>query len=400
MNTLFTIQKKLFATLLIMIGFGAMASAQTVCEWRLTNPTYSSVDPDGAGPALGSATFLLQVRATVGTIPDVTAISVGWSFQSSKAMIPTTPGCAIVSAPANVSVSAAFAAGGYAYTVVNQCGVYNQTAGGQNFDRRAVGTMDAVTGNGVVLTTAWMDMFTVTLWTLSNSDPQGGYVIINSGAGGSPGEFTTYAISDVPANEYPVNSLTYNTPLPLSAAAPVSFASFDVKCSGNGALIKWATSQESNSNYFEVQRSTDGNVWTSLGRTPAAGYSADTRTYNQIDLEAGNAMYRIKQVDKDGRITYTDIQRVNCEVKNISTVIYPVPARVVLNVAIKSDKTVRTQLVLMDITGKLVRKLDVNIQKGSNNYRFDLKGLSSGEYILRSADASLLELNRKFTIVQ
>lgn len=398
MNTNYTTHKKIVIIFLLFFGVSASTIAQ-ICEWRLVNPTFSSTDPDGAGPALGSATFTLQVRSTGANIPDVTGISVGWSFQSAFAMIPTTPGCAIVSAPANVPVSAAFTAGGYAYTVVNQCGIYNQTAGGQNFDRRAVGTMDAVSGNGVVLTTAWMDMFTVTLWTLSNSIPQGGYVVINSGAGGSPGEFTTYAISDVLANEYIANSLTYNTPLPLGGAAPVSFASFDATCSPNGALVKWATAQESNSDYFEVQRSENGSIWKTIGRTPAASYSSDRRDYNQIDLEAGNALYRIKQVDKDGRTTYTDVVRANCEVKNVTTLLYPVPAKDVLNVVVKSDKAVRTQLLVFDITGKLVKRTDANVQNGTNNFRINLVGLSSGDYIIKSTDPAI-QLNKKFTVVR
>ncbi|MFT3981903.1 MAG: T9SS type A sorting domain-containing protein [Ferruginibacter sp.] len=398
MNTNYTTLKKLAIALVFLLSVSSISMAQD-CEWRLETPTFTSVDPDGAGPALGSATFTLQVRTRVGSIPNVTAISVGYSYQSANAMIPTTPGCSIVSGPANVTISPAFAAGGFAYTTVNQCGDFAQNTGGQNFDKRAVGTMDAVSGSGVTLTTAWTDVFTVTLWTLSNSNPQGGYVIINSGAGGNPGEFNTYAISDASFNEYIAYSLTYVTPLPLGTTAPVTFTSFAAKCSGNGTLISWSTAQELNSDYFEVQRSTDGNIWKSIGRTPGAGISNGSRTYSQLDLEAGNAMYRIKQVDKNGQVTYTNIERANCDVKSISAVLYPVPAKDVLNVVIKSDKALNAQLVIMDITGKLVRKLETNLQNGTNNFRFDLTGLSSGEYILRSTDPSL-ELNKKFTIVR
>ena len=144
---------KTFITIKAFILFAIMsfcvqqkASAQ-LCEWRLTNETYNITDPDAAGPATGSVTFTLQVRTTSGTIPDVTAISVGFSYQSSLAMIPTTPGCAIVSTPANVAVSSAFAAGGYTYSVVNQCGSFSQTSDGQTFDKRAVGTGELKDGD-------------------------------------------------------------------------------------------------------------------------------------------------------------------------------------------------------------------------------------------------------------
>ena len=137
----------------------------------------------------------------------------------------------------------------------------------------------------------------------------------------------------------------------------------------------------------------------SLGRTAAAGNSSTDRSYNQIDLEAGNAMYRVKQVDKDGQFIYTGIERANCQVKNITSVIYPVPAQSELNVVIKSDRALNTQLVIFDATGRAVRRENVNIQNGSNNFKINLNGLSSGEYLLKSTNVEL-DLRKQFSIIR
>lgn len=388
--------------MLLLTAFSVISSAglnAQVCEWRLIAGTFNPADPDGAGPANGSATFTLQMRTTSGSITGVNVISTGFSYQSANAMVPTTITCpAVVNSPSNITLSDEFLAGGFTYSSVNQCNTFPQNAGGQPFDRTAAGTLDA-TGAGVTLNTTWKDAFTVTLWTKAVSNPQGGYVMINSGAGGSPGQLGSYAISDVSLNEYSVNSQTFVTPTPLGSALPVLFSQFDAKCSGNGTLISWATAQEANSDYFEVQRSNDGSTWKTIGRTPAAGNSGISRSYNQLDLEAGNALYRIKQVDKDGQAIYTNIERANCEVKNISSVIYPVPAKDVLNVVIKSDRAVRTQLMVFEISGKLVKKLDANVQNGTNNFRIDLKGLTSGDYIIRSSDEGI-ELNKQFSVIR
>ena len=110
-------------------------------------------------------------------------------------------------------------------------------------------------------------------------------------------------------------------------------------------------------------------------------------------------MYRIKQVDKDSQSIYTNSERANCEGKNISSVIYPVPAKDVLNVVIKSDRAVITQLMVFEISGKLVKKLDANVQNGTNNFRIDLKGLISGDYIIKSSDTGI-ELNKQFSIIR
>ena len=102
----------------------------------------------------------------------------------------------------------------------------NFTTGSQTFDRRAVGYSGTEVPS--TLTTTYVDIFTVTLWTLSTVNPEGGYVVINSGAGGTPGAFSTYAVSDDLANEYVANSLTYDTPLALGTGAlPVLFTKFD-----------------------------------------------------------------------------------------------------------------------------------------------------------------------------
>ncbi len=385
----------------VAVLFLSNRSFSQTCEWRLANQTYSSVDPDGAGPATGSATFTLQAHTVSGTVANVNAISTGFSYQSAFAMIPTTPGCAIVSNPANITVSPFYTTGGFSYTTVNQCSVLTPggseiTTGGQTFNRRAVGTMD---GTSVNITTAWQDMFTVTLWTLGSSFPQGGYIIINSGAGGTPGEFTTYAIADDLANEYVANSLTYTTPVALGGALPVLFSKFDAKCTNTGTLISWATTQEANSSRFEIERSTNGTTWANIGSVAASGNSTSNRAYQQLDLIGGTALYRIKQIDKDGQFIYTDVARTNCQVKNISSVIYPVPAKDMLNVVIKSDRPVRTQLMVYDMQGKLVKKVDVGITAGNNNFRINLIGLAPGDYMLRSNDA-VIELNKIFTVAR
>lgn len=385
---------------IILMVIIAVCSSYTLkaqlCEWRLGNGTYSSADPDGAGVATGSVTFTLQLHTVSGTIPLVTGISTGYNYQSARAMVPTTVNCPLASSPSNITLSAAFLAGGYSYLDVNQCSPFVQTGGTESFNSRAVGTLQAA-GVGVTLTTAWMDVFTVTLWTLNTGFPQGGYVSINSTEFGAPNPFSSYAISDQPANQYEANSLTFTTPLALGGALPVLFSKFDAKCTNTGTLISWATAQEANSSKFEIERSTNGTTWTNIGSVAASGTSSSNRNYQQIDLIGGAAFYRIKQIDKDGQFIYADVARTNCQVKNISSVIYPVPAFDILNVVIKSDRSVRTQLLVYDMQGKLVKKVDASILSGNNTFKINLIGLASGDYMIRSNDASI-ELNKVFTI--
>jgi hypothetical protein len=184
-----------------------------------------------------------------------------------------------------------------------------------------------------------------------------------------------------------------------SAALPVLFTKFDAGCTNNGALVSWSTGSESNSNYFELQRSLNGNDWTPVGTVKAAGNSSTGRTYQELDLDGGKAYYRIKQVDIEGNFIYTSIIRTNCDRKAIDMVIYPVPARDILNVVIRSDKSLKTRLLLVDGVGRIVRKMDVTLFNGSNTFLFNLEGLASGQYLIRS-NAPGVGFNKTFNIIR
>lgn len=369
-------KKILFSALMMFVV--SQLSAQTL-EWRLVNPTYSAVDPDGAGPATGSVTFTLQIHTVSGVVNNVNAISVGWNYQSANTMIPTPPGCSIVSNPANVTVSPTFVAGGFAYTTVNQCNNLNATGGSQTFDKRAIGTMD---GTDIDITTTWIDMFTVTLWTLGNT---GGYVSLNSGNGGSPGGFPTYAVSDDQANEYVVNSLTYSTPLAIGTV-PVTYTNFTGECSNAGAVLNWSTATEVNNDRFEVERSRNGVEWNKVGTVRGNGTTVSSKDYKFIDAEGGNALYRIKQIDTDGRFEYSKVVSVNCSVAGGGVKVFPNPARNLVQIVLRSEQRSSVTIQLVDNLGRVILERNEDVFQGSNTLKIGLNNIPAGTYSLRVVD--------------
>lgn len=380
------IMKKIILIFISALALNNAIAQDDVVSARVSQVSYSSVDPDGAGLATGSVTVRFEMMATMTVQAD--GFGIGFAFQSQFLMPSATPMLTPLGPLATLGWTAS----------PNYAGnpLPNIPYGGQTYNMSTIiGYNQGSTGLTMPITTSWQPILEVTYYTKGSSFPQGGYITLQPG--------TTLAQHSISADggftEYRVMSPSFPAPIGLGGTVPVLFSSFNAKCSGNGTLVSWSTSQEVNSDYFEVQRSTDGSNWKTIGTTPAAGYSSLSRNYNQLDLEAGNAIYRIKQVDKDGQATYTNYERANCDVKNISSVIYPVPARDVLNVVIKSDRAVRTQLMVFEISGKLVKKLDANVQNGTNNFRISLGGLPSGDYILKSSDAGI-ELNKQFSIIK
>ena len=230
----------------------------------------------------------------------------------------------------------------------------------------------------------------------------GGDTCANTGGGYAylqkTSEAAGTALTDPAFANIAIDVTSGEVPIGLGAL-PVLFTKFESHCTNNGALVSWSTGSEFNSNYFELQRSANGNDWTSVATIKASGNSSANRTYQQVDRNGGNAYYRIKEVDLDGHPIYTSIISTNCEFKNVDMVIYPVPARDLLNVVIRSDKALKTQLLIVDGVGKIVRRMDATLLNGSNTFLFNLKGLASGQYIIRS-NAPDIELNKTFNIIR
>lgn len=362
--------------------------------------SYSTDDPDGPGLAMGSVRFTLEMHTTSGSLA-VKEISVGYNYQSTKAMVPTDPGCvASATNPANITISPQFVAGGYTYTV-NQCNLAVTTGGLQVFDRTATGLLDQGTlGAGITLTTAWVPAFTVTLWALTPVMPEGGYALLQSSFNSSPGPNSNYAVVDGEGNEVPTSSLSFDAPLALtSATLPVGLSKFDITCTGNGAKLNWQTVSEQNSKNFEIEKSTNGATnWITIGSTNAAGNSSLSKQYEYFDLKGGTAYYRLRQIDRDGRFTYSSVQNVTCKAQNSSILLYPVPAKNIVNLVLSTERSSKASIVLVDMSGKVMRQINTSLEKGMNNLKVNVAGLSSGEYILKVVGSDAFK-TQKVTIL-
>ena len=93
---------------------------------------------------------------------------------------------------------------------------------------------------------------------------------------------------------------------------PVTFINFYLNKTNNEIHISWATANESNNNHFEIERSFDAGTWSVIAIVTAAGNTNSITNYTFTDknMNADVAYYRIKQVDNDGRTTYTAIRSI------------------------------------------------------------------------------------------
>ncbi len=109
---------------------------------------------------------------------------------------------------------------------------------------------------------------------------------------------------------------------------PVLFSSFTVEKKGVcAAVLNWETAIEKNNDYFDVERSSDGATFSSIGKVKSAGNSSAQQRYTFTDEHPvqGHNIYRIRQVDVDKKTTTSQVQNIkfDCLVDGIS--VYPNP---------------------------------------------------------------------------
>jgi len=170
---------------------------------------------------------------------------------------------------------------------------------------------------------------------------------------------------------------------PSQAPLPVTFALFNVNCSGGNVNLTWRTSNEKNSSEFLVEKSNDARNWKVIGTVSGAGQSSTERNYSYTDRASGNDFYRIAQQDIDGKKVYTSVMRGNCNGAQTFTV-FPNPASDKATITISSNQNTRLNVSIVDNKGAVVRKQQATILQGSSQVTINLSGLAKGVYTVQA----------------
>ncbi|WP_242928743.1 LamG-like jellyroll fold domain-containing protein [Pontibacter vulgaris] len=110
--------------------------------------------------------------------------------------------------------------------------------------------------------------------------------------------------------------------------SPVELVMFTATLVKNKVELKWKTNKEVNNDEFIIERSSDGETFTEIGRVKAAGNSNVAVNYEHVDPQPvkGLNYYRLKQTEIDGTFTYSDIVQVRYGIEDSGLVfVYPNP---------------------------------------------------------------------------
>ncbi|MBQ4230122.1 MAG: T9SS type A sorting domain-containing protein, partial [Salinivirgaceae bacterium] len=164
-------------------------------------------------------------------------------------------------------------------------------------------------------------------------------------------------------------------------ALPVELVGYTGRQNGNTVELEWTTLSEKDNDFFEIERSTDGLNFVTIGFVQGAGNSVEKLAYSFADNapESGLAYYRLSQVDYDGTRSYADrlVSVAYTADGFISLTVAPNPTRGQFSVRITGPTNGVAKLLTQ--SGKPIRIIDIRNLTES----IDISDLPSGIYILQ-----------------
>jgi predicted esterase len=166
------------------------------------------------------------------------------------------------------------------------------------------------------------------------------------------------------------------------------------KKANNSVLLTWKTYTENNIRGFEIERSSDGINFTSIGFVKSTGVGGNGSLYNYMDAFAfaGKDYYRLKIVDNNSNNTISPIKVIDLD--NEATIkLYPNPVHNFINIR-ANHIFYNAQLRIVATDGQVVIKIPLN---GNNNVLLSVNNLPRGIY---SAEIIEDEVNTRLSFIK
>jgi len=172
---------------------------------------------------------------------------------------------------------------------------------------------------------------------------------------------------------------------------PITLSSFTATKNKSSVLLNWQIASEQNNAYFTIERSNNGNNnFKEIGRVNSKGNSSQLQQYSFEDFSplSGDNFYRLKQVDKDGKITYSKTVFVDFS-KATAIKLYPNPVKDILTIEGLNANN-KTSISIIDLQGHVLAKAIAN----NKTYTWNIKQLPAGNYYVR------IEADKKVTTLK
>lgn len=161
---------------------------------------------------------------------------------------------------------------------------------------------------------------------------------------------------------------------------PVELLTFTGRLEGENVILNWETASELNNDRFEIERSESAMEFQKIGTTKGHGNSNIPVGYRFVDslTTSGTYYYRLKQVDFDGKSSYSNVISVYFQYET-QIMVYPNPAQDWIIVQTKDLKTTY-KIQLYNVSGLLIHEQHLENSNGQN--KIDVRDFPKGTYFV------------------
>jgi hypothetical protein len=180
---------------------------------------------------------------------------------------------------------------------------------------------------------------------------------------------------------------------------PVTFTSVKAFSQGSNINVEWKVDNESNIKQYVVEKSSDGNSFSSIAVTPATANNSGSATYGVIDTQPveGYNYYRVKSIDSKDAIATSNIVKVLIIKGNHQITAYPNPIiNSTINLELNDQPSGQYIIKLFNKSGQTIFTRNVQHTQGNSIETLKLgnyapKGIYQLEVI--SPDGTLTNIN-------
>ncbi|MFI5222528.1 MAG: LamG-like jellyroll fold domain-containing protein, partial [Bacteroidia bacterium] len=169
---------------------------------------------------------------------------------------------------------------------------------------------------------------------------------------------------------------------------PVSLISFGGKRTGNDVVLNWQTTHEINCRGFEIERSFDAENFVAIGFVKSKAINSSSNigySFSDVKPEQTKVLfYRLKQVDLDGRFSFSPIVTINPASQSLPVCIFPNPTNSTFQIEINAVQQMDVSIEIFDLHGSLVSTNVVRINPGTNTVTSNqLENFNPGIYFIK-----------------
>jgi hypothetical protein len=169
------------------------------------------------------------------------------------------------------------------------------------------------------------------------------------------------------------------------ANVPLELVKFDLDCKGDKTQLNWAVTNSLNQEAMVLERSSDAKNWQEIySELPSGLEQHETYTFEYLDGSAdfGTNYYRLRLIDYDGSVEYSNVLESSCKEPQIKMEVYPNPTSNFVTIDFFTESGEEMQYELNDIMGRIVKKGTQEVTNGGSKFELDLSGLPVGTFLL------------------